>query len=106
VRPNPIHACDDPDVVRELIADNPWATHFERHVQEPMLLDEQTGTRLEPGTVGIRLAITRFECKRKLSQDKDPISRRQVIDALRAPGRYRHPELADEMEQALSDESG
>ncbi|MFZ0042109.1 MAG: FMN-binding negative transcriptional regulator [Solirubrobacteraceae bacterium] len=77
--------------------------HFERHVEEPMLLDPDWGRGLARGTVGIRLPITRFVCKVKLSQDKDPITQRQVIAALRAPGPYRHPELADEMERALSD---
>ncbi len=48
-----------------------------------------------------RLPISRFVCKRKLSQNKDVETRRQVIDALREPGPYGHPELAEEMEQAL-----
>ena len=201
MRPNPLHASDDPELVRQLIAENPWATlvsrnhgelvashypilldesgadlgivthvgrpddqvhgfghdemllivqgrhgyispswyapgatraptwnftvahcygvpvildpdenvrvlsrlveNFERHVSEPMLLEPATAARLAPGTVGIRLPITRFVCKHKLSQDKDPVSQRQVIDALRAPGPYHHPDLADEMQQVL-----
>ena len=76
--------------------------HFERRVERPVALDTETGSRLSPGTVGIRVPITRFECKRKLSQDKDPVSRRQVIAALRAPGPYSHPQLADEMERELT----
>jgi transcriptional regulator len=75
--------------------------HFERRVEHPVAPDAETGARLSPGTVGIRVPITRFECKRKLSQDKDPISRRQVIAALRASGPYSHPQLADEMEREL-----
>ncbi|MFZ0089326.1 MAG: FMN-binding negative transcriptional regulator [Solirubrobacteraceae bacterium] len=75
--------------------------HFERNVDEPMWLDPEWGAQLAKGTVGLRLAITRFVCKVKLSQDKDPVSRRQVIAALRAPGPYAHPELAAEMERAL-----
>jgi len=46
--------------------------HFERHVEEPMLLDPDWGRGVARGTVGIRLAITHFVCKVKLSQDKDP----------------------------------
>lgn len=80
--------------------------HFERHVEQPMLLDPETGARLAPGTVGIRLVIDRFVYKRKLSQDKDPVSRGQVIDALRAPGAYHQPELADEMERVVAGEPG
>jgi transcriptional regulator len=78
--------------------------HFERQVAEPMFLDREWGAQLAKGTVGIRLPIARFECKVKLSQDKDPVSRRQVIDALRAPGPYQHPLLADDMERAGSDD--
>ena len=76
--------------------------HFERHVAEPLLLDPEWGAQAAKGTVGIRLRVTRFACKRKLSQDKDPVSRRQAIEALREPGPYNHPALADEMERELS----
>jgi transcriptional regulator len=75
--------------------------HFERHVDEPLLLDQEWGAQAARGTVGIRLRVDRFICKRKLSQDKDPVSRRQVIAALREPGPYHHPALAKEMEREL-----
>ncbi|MBA3865451.1 MAG: FMN-binding negative transcriptional regulator [Solirubrobacterales bacterium] len=71
---------------------------FERDVAEPKYLDPEYGARIAKGTVGIRIPVSRFVCKRKLSQDKDPVSRRQAIAALRAPGPYHHPRLADEME--------
>jgi len=202
VRPNPLHATDDPDVVRRLIRENPWGTlvsnnnaelvashypilldeeakgltvlthvgrpdetihgfgdreillivqggngyvspswyapgairaptwnfsaahcygvpqildeeenlavlarlvaHFERRVDEPMFLDLDWGRPVALGTVGIRLPITRFVCKIKMSQDKDPITQRQVMAALRAPGPFHNPELADDMARALS----
>jgi transcriptional regulator len=75
--------------------------HFERHVDEPVLLDQQLGARLAAGTVGLRLAITRFECKVKMSQDKDPQSQRQVLEALRGSGPYASTALAEEMQRAL-----
>jgi transcriptional regulator len=75
--------------------------HFECHVEEPMLLDPSYGARLARGTVGIRLPITRFLCKLKLSQDKDPVSQRQIISSLRTPGPYRNPALAEDMEHVL-----
>ena len=79
--------------------------HFERHVEEPMLLDQEWGAPVaRGGTVGIRLRASRFVCKRKLSQDKDPVSRRQAIAALREPGPFQHPALAEEMEQALRED--
>jgi transcriptional regulator len=74
---------------------------FERAVAEPLYLDREWGARIAKGTVGVRIPIERFTCKRKLSQDKDEASRRQVIAALRAPGPYGHPELAAEMEREL-----
>jgi transcriptional regulator len=76
---------------------------FERHVQEPMLLDPDYGARVAKGTVGIRIPVTRFLCKLKLSQDKDPQTQGKVIDALRAPGPYRQTALAQDMEQALGE---
>jgi transcriptional regulator len=74
---------------------------FEQDVEEPMFLEREWATPFARGTVGIRLRVDRFTCKRKLSQDKDPVSRRNVIERLRAPGPYRHPALADEVEREL-----
>ncbi|HVS99744.1 MAG TPA: FMN-binding negative transcriptional regulator [Solirubrobacterales bacterium] len=74
---------------------------FERLVDEPLYLDQQWGREVAKGTVGLRIPIDRFVCKRKLSQDKDDRSRRQVIAALREPGPYSHPGLADEMEREM-----
>ena len=36
-----------------------------------------------------------------MSQDKDPVTQRQVMAALRAPGPYQNPELANDMARAL-----
>lgn len=74
---------------------------FEQRVENPIYLDREWAEPVARFTVGIRIPITRFVCKRKLSQDKDPASRRQVITALREEGPYRHPDLADEMEREL-----
>jgi transcriptional regulator len=78
--------------------------HFERRVEQPMLLDPEWGAPVARGTVGIRLPITRFVCKVKMSQDKDPVTQQRVMAALRAPGPYQHPELADDMERALTEQ--
>jgi transcriptional regulator len=75
---------------------------FERHVETPMMLDQQLGARLAAGTVGLRLPIARFVCKVKMSQDKDPQSQQQVLAALEAPGPYANPVLAQEMRLALT----
>jgi transcriptional regulator len=72
---------------------------FERAVETPRYLDQEWGRQIAKGTVGLRIPVDRFVCKRKLSQDKDDVSRRQVIARLREPGPYNHPGLADEMER-------
>lgn len=76
--------------------------HFERHVYAPVGLDPELGARLATGTVGIRLPISRYVCKVKMSQDKDPQSQRQILDALRGAGPYANPALAAEMQRALT----
>jgi transcriptional regulator len=91
----------DPDENLQVLAS--LVEHFERHVEEPVVLDPELGARVAPGTVGIRLPITRFVCKRKLSQDKDPVTQRQVMAALRDPGPYQNPGLADDMQDVLGD---
>jgi transcriptional regulator len=74
-------------------------------VEKPAYLDPEVGAQLAPGTVGLRIPITRFVCKVKMSQDKDEASQQQVLDALRGTGPYSHQRLADEMQRALgSDE--
>ena len=74
---------------------------FERQVEEPMYLEREWAEPFARGTVGIRLRVERFACKVKQSQDKDPVSQRQVIEHLRQPGPYHHPALADEVEREL-----
>ena len=75
--------------------------HFEQHVENPAYLDPEIGARLAPGTVGLRIPITRFVCKVKMSQDKDDRSQKQVLEALGRAGPYGHQRLADEMDRAL-----
>ena len=75
--------------------------HFERHVANPQYLDQEWGAQLARGTVGLRVPVSRFVCKVKLSRDKGADNQRRVIDALRAPGPYHHPALADDMERVL-----
>jgi transcriptional regulator len=72
---------------------------FEAELESPFGLDPEAAPEIARGTVGLRLPVSRFVCKRKLSQNKDAETRRRVIDALRKPGPYSHPELAEEMER-------
>lgn len=75
--------------------------HFERRLPEPAHLEAEYAAPIAKGTVGLRIPIDRFELKRKLSQNKDEETRRNVIVALREEGPYRHLELAEEMEEEL-----
>jgi transcriptional regulator len=93
--PQVLEADENLRVLTRLVA------HFEQHVASPVWLDQEIGARIARGTVGIRLPITRFVCKVKMSQDKDEVSQRQVLDELRGDGPYASPALADDMERAL-----
>jgi len=75
--------------------------HFERAMPSPVSLDvdEDTARRIARGTVGIRLRVTRFDARAKLSQNKAPEVVDRVIAGLRADGPYAAPALADEMER-------
>ncbi len=77
--------------------------HFERHVAEPLLLEQEIGRRIAQGTVGLRVPVSRFICKVKMSQDKDPVSRAQVLEQLGGDGPYANPALAGEMARALEE---
>ncbi|HWF53472.1 MAG TPA: FMN-binding negative transcriptional regulator [Solirubrobacteraceae bacterium] len=76
---------------------------FERRVEQPLLLEPEYGAQMARGTVGIRLPVTRFICKQKVSLDKEPETQQRVVAALRHPGPYQHPALADEMERVRAE---
>jgi transcriptional regulator len=78
--------------------------HFERHLPDPAYLEREYAIPIARGTVGLCIPIDRFELKRKLSQNKDQETRRNVIQALREQGPYRHRLLAEEMERELGSE--
>ena len=80
--------------------------HFERHVEDPVSLDQVLGARIAAGTVGLRVPITRFICKVKMNQEEDPESQQGVLRALRGNGPYADPQLARDMERALSVRAG
>lgn len=74
--------------------------HFEQHVDNPLWLDQEWGAAVSRGTVGLRIPVSRFELKVKMSQDKDPETVDRVITRLQAPGPYSHPGLAADMVRA------
>jgi transcriptional regulator len=75
--------------------------HFERRMPSPVSLqyDEEYARRIALGTVGIRIRVTRFDARAKLSQNKPAEVRETIIAALRGDGPYASPELAAEMDR-------
>jgi transcriptional regulator len=73
--------------------------HFERVMPEPasLTLDEAGTRRLALGTVGVRIRVTRFDARLKLSQNKAPEVVDRIVDELENGDRYRQPALAAEM---------
>jgi transcriptional regulator len=72
--------------------------HFERHLPHGRSLsDDDAGTRrIAKGTVGLRMRVTRFDARAKLSQNK-PADVRATVAAQLAE---RNPALAEEMRRS------
>jgi len=81
--------------------------HFEDRMPEPISLDidEQAARRIALGTVGLRLVVTRFDARAKLSQNKAPEVVDRIIDELQAGERYSNPDLAREMRRVHGHDS-
>ena len=75
--------------------------HFERRMPEPrsLDLDPEMTRRVALGTVGLRIRVTRFDARLKLSQNKPAEVRETIVAGLRGDGPYAHPGLADEMQR-------
>ena len=73
--------------------------HFEGEMPHPksLDLDENAARRIAKGTVGIRIRVTRFEARLKLSQNKSPEVIARIIDELQSGEQYSSPDLAREM---------
>jgi transcriptional regulator len=73
--------------------------HFEQRMPEPVSLDvdEETARRMAKGTVGIRIRVTRFDARAKLSQNKAPEVVDDIVAGLEGDGPYASPALAAEM---------
>jgi transcriptional regulator len=73
--------------------------HFEARMSEPksLHLDEEAARRIAKGTVGLRLRVTRFDARAKLSQNKTPEVVERIIEALEGDGPYSSALLAEEM---------
>ncbi|GAA4670048.1 FMN-binding negative transcriptional regulator [Frondihabitans cladoniiphilus] len=73
--------------------------HFESRMPEPvsLSLDEAGARGVARGTVGLRMHVTRFDARLKLSQNKQPEVVDRIIEALDSDPAYANPALADEM---------
>jgi transcriptional regulator len=73
--------------------------HFESQLPHPLSLDvdEQQARRIAKGTVGIRLVVSRFDARLKLSQNKAPEVVDRIIAALETDGPFASASLAAEM---------
>lgn len=73
--------------------------HFEKRMPTPVSLDldEEKARRIARGTVGLRIRVTRFDARAKLSQNKPPEVRAAIIAALSGDGPYSDAALAQEM---------
>lgn len=73
--------------------------HFESVMPAPgsLALDPVSSRRVALGTVGVRLPVTRFDARVKLSQDKAPAVVERIVDELEHGQHYRNPDLAREM---------
>jgi transcriptional regulator len=75
--------------------------HFEQRMPEPRSLhiDEPYAERIAKGTVGLRIRVTRFDARAKLSQNKPDDVRATIIGALEGDGAYSDAALAAEMKR-------
>lgn len=76
--------------------------HFEKRMPTPVSLDidRDTAARIARGTVGLRIRVTRFDARAKLSQSKPPEVREAIVAALEGDGPYADAALAAEMRRA------
>jgi len=75
--------------------------HFEKRMPNPVTitLNEEASRRIAKGTVGMRLRVTRFDARLKLSQNKRPEVFERIVEALEGDGPYNSAELAREMKR-------
>jgi len=76
--------------------------HFEGPLPNPFRMritaeNADYADRISAGTVGFRIRVERFVGKEKMSQDKPTEVVDRIVEALRQPGPYHNPTLADRM---------
>lgn len=91
--PEILDADENYRVLQRLVA------RFEDRMPEPVTLDadEEKMRRTALGTVGLRIRVTRFDARAKLSQNKTPEVRERIMRELESDGVYSNRGLAREM---------
>lgn len=79
--------------------------HFEHPLPDARALsdDEELARRIAKGTVGLRIRVSRFDARAKLSQNKKPEVRERIAAELAGSGPYAQPTLATEMRRVDPD---
>lgn len=74
---------------------------FEAPVEHPRSLkaDPETVRTAAGGTTGIRMAVSAWTARAKLSQNKPPAVRAGILEELRGTGPYANPRLAREFDR-------
>lgn len=78
---------------------NRLTNHFEAGVEHPRSLqqDEAYARKVAQGTYGLRMAVTRFDARVKLSQNKPTEVAERITTELESGESYAQPDLAREM---------
>lgn len=78
---------------------NRLVDHFESGVAHPKSLsqDEEYARKVATGTAGLRMTVTRFDARLKLSQNKNPEVGERITHELETNDTYAQPALAREM---------
>ncbi|GAB11016.1 hypothetical protein GOARA_064_00180 [Gordonia araii NBRC 100433] len=89
------------DLLHELALLARLTDHFEQNYPRGRsLLEDEAGTRrAAKGAVGLRVPITRFDARAKLSQNKSPEVRERIAEEFAT----RNPDLAEQMRRATGD---
>jgi len=79
--------------------------HFEQQLPNPVSLDidEDQARRIAKGTLGLRLVVSRFDARLKLSQNKKPEVLDRIISHLEGDGVFASKPLAAEMRKVRAD---
>ncbi|MGD0882549.1 MAG: FMN-binding negative transcriptional regulator [Acidimicrobiales bacterium] len=95
MRPNPLHASEDPELVRPLIRENPWGTLISHHDGDliashyPILLDDEVdGLEVLTHVVG----PTRVPARMADAHGDEGVSRSDVVARPRARQLVRGPD--------------